>query len=74
MTRMTGPGCAVMCNLINTHTHTHSVKVSRVLPGIQQVSSLKKYMNASKIEDTYYLPSEHPPSHSGGEIVNPFTT
>ena len=24
MTRMTGPGCcAVMCNSINTHTHTH---------------------------------------------------
>ena len=24
MTRMTGPGCAVMCNLINTHTHTYT--------------------------------------------------
>ena len=23
MTRMTGPDCAVMCNIINTHTHTH---------------------------------------------------
>ena len=23
MTRMTGPDCAVMFNLINTHTHTH---------------------------------------------------
>ena len=23
MTRTTGPDCAVMCNLINTHTHTH---------------------------------------------------
>ena len=22
MTRMTGPDCAAMCNLINTHTHT----------------------------------------------------
>ena len=22
MTRMTGPDCAVMCNLLNTHTHT----------------------------------------------------
>ena len=36
MTRMTGPDCAVMCNLINTrahtphthaHTHAHSVDV-----------------------------------------------
>ena len=25
MTRMTRPDCAVMCNLINTHTHTHSL-------------------------------------------------
>ena len=24
MTRMTGPDCAVMCNLINTHTNTHT--------------------------------------------------
>ena len=24
MTRMTGPDCAVMCNLINTHTHTQA--------------------------------------------------
>ena len=23
-TRMTGPDCAVMCNLINTYTHTHT--------------------------------------------------
>ena len=22
---MTGPDCAVMCNLINSHTHTHTV-------------------------------------------------
>ena len=25
MTSMTGPDCAVMCNLINTHTHTHTL-------------------------------------------------
>ena len=25
MTRMTRPDCAVMCNLINTHTHTQNV-------------------------------------------------
>ena len=24
MTRMTGPDCAVMCNLINTYTHIHN--------------------------------------------------
>ena len=26
MTRMTRPDCAVMCNLINTQTHTHRKK------------------------------------------------
>ena len=29
MTRMTGPDCAVMCNLINTHTHTHTERDNR---------------------------------------------
>ena len=28
MTRMTGPDCAVMCNLINTHTHTRNTRTS----------------------------------------------
>ena len=34
MASMTGPDCAVMCNLINTHTHTHVkfVQVERVCP------------------------------------------
>ena len=27
MTRMTGPDCVVMCNLINRHTHTHSSSI-----------------------------------------------
>ena len=27
MTRMTGPDCAVMCNFLNTHTHTHTAGV-----------------------------------------------
>ena len=30
MTRMTGPDCAVMCNLINAHTHTHTWTGTRV--------------------------------------------
>ena len=32
MTRMTGPDCAVMCNLINTHTHTQTHVTSIVDP------------------------------------------
>ena len=27
MPRMTGPDCAVMCNLINTHTHIHVTSI-----------------------------------------------
>ena len=33
MTRMTGPDCVVMCNLINTHTHTHPL--SRLIRGFR---------------------------------------
>ena len=28
MTRMTGPDCAVMCNLMNTHTHTYTRRIN----------------------------------------------
>ena len=28
MARMTEPDCAVMCNIINTHTHTHPPSVA----------------------------------------------
>ena len=31
MTRMTRPDCAVMCNLINTHTHSVTVGFSSIL-------------------------------------------
>ena len=33
MTRMTGPDCAVMCNLINTHTHTVLVDSTLYIQG-----------------------------------------
>ena len=29
MTRMTGPDCAVMCNLINIHTYIHTYIIHR---------------------------------------------
>ena len=33
MTRMTGPDCAVMCNLINIHTYIHTyIQVSLIPP------------------------------------------
>ena len=31
MTRMTGPDCVVMCNLINTHTHTQGKRESNAI-------------------------------------------
>ena len=32
MTRMAGPDCAVMCNLIITHTHTHTHAINTRTP------------------------------------------
>ena len=32
MTRMTGPDCAVMCNLINIHTYIHTYILGRINP------------------------------------------
>ena len=45
MTRMTGPDCAVMCNLINTNTHTHYF----------QVNNGTLYFLAHHVEDILYL-------------------
>ena len=39
MTRMTRPECAVMCNLINTHIHTHTHIVWRRSRLTQQVGT-----------------------------------
>ena len=47
MTRMTGPDCAVMCNLINTHTHTHIRE--------WDLMCLKKNLNASMKIDLILL-------------------
>ena len=35
MTRMTGPDCAVMCNLINTHTHNKEAGGEHKVPRAQ---------------------------------------
>ena len=37
MTRMTRPDCAVMCNLINTHTHTHPIKYHEEFLSLQPI-------------------------------------
>ena len=45
MTRMSGPDCAVMCNLINTHTHTHTYR-----PPILSTSPLHTISRCGEIE------------------------
>ena len=40
MTRMTGPGCAVMCNLKNTHSHTHNKEAGGGAQGAQGSSKI----------------------------------
>ena len=58
MTRMTGPDCAVMCNLINTHTHT----VANRARGLLNREKKKKSGNAP--------PPSPPPRCSFGENTN----
>ena len=40
MTGMTGPDCAVMCNLINTHTHTQNGRLNPLRTGITEAGAL----------------------------------
>ena len=42
MTRMTGPDCAVMCNLINTHTLSIQEKTVTVQKELEKATSPKK--------------------------------
>ena len=55
MSRMTGPDCAVMCNLINTHTHTQKKK-QPVVTG---------YKNTIRKERTYDVVSIQRESGNG---------
>ena len=48
MTRMTRPDCAVMCNLINTHTHT-----KRILP--RKIADDNTMTCNRKVQSTGYL-------------------
>ena len=52
MTRMTGPDCVVMCNLINTHTHTHrdddNGTENRIGEGGREAKKRKKQQNSCR--------------------------
>ena len=54
MTRMTGPDCVVMCNLINTHTHTHTI-VSLILFEYLDYARLKENHYSNILEGICYL-------------------
>ena len=47
MTRVTGPDCAVMCNLMNTHTNTHVDK--RVLVQVR-TEAISRTVEAKEAE------------------------
>ena len=52
MTRMTGPDCVVMCNLINTHTHTlinHVYQLTRTLAFLARAETVESTSNT--VED-----------------------
>ena len=55
MTRMTGSDCAVMCNLINTHTHTHLLErlTERSMASalIEELNIVATEAKRSQIED-----------------------
>ena len=53
MTRMTGPDCTVMCNLINTHTHTH-----RAEGGQKSARNLKIAVDAVRETGETWVESE----------------
>ena len=73
MTRMTGPNCAVMCNLINTHTcvvrcnlintHTHNTRMHI----INSISSTGKHYI---LEAGEFLTSRGPYNPSREELRN----
>ena len=50
MTRMTGPDCAAMGNLIHTHTHTHTqtIKTTETITRSTDVSLLPRWLSLSK--------------------------
>ena len=45
MTRMTGPDCAVMFNLINTHKHTHKTHTALCRTGMYVMMDVCMYVS-----------------------------
>ena len=64
MTRMTGPDCVVMCNLINTHTHIHTHTYTPLFVGLGSCVCVKSL-------DIFYCDEIQ---CFGGSIVRIFTS
>ena len=56
MTRMTGPDCVVMCNLINTYIHTyiHTYYIHIQSPNVSKIGALQPL---EEIEETVQITS-----------------
>ena len=58
MTRMTGPDCVVMCNLINTYIHTtyihHDTDDRAGLRGYGQFKNIHTYIHNGGIRNKYH--------------------
>ena len=54
ITRMTGPDCAVMCNLMNAHTHTHTntTLLPRAVPVLLSVVLRVQYTRLTSAQST----------------------
>ena len=73
MTRMTGPDCAAMCNLINTHTHKRRLPFSRKMNSRARRHRPEKALGVSNLKINNTPPA--PPHtqlrrdlHFGGKV------
>ena len=68
MTRMTGSDCAVMCNLINTHTHTRSIVPSLYKTNACRFPLWHKYTITRNVVENHNIKSKN----KHGTISSPF--
>ena len=66
MTRVTGPDCAVMCNLINIHTHTHTLVGHGVRENSTSCDCAEIRTTSQRQKASRLLPNEPP----GGPVQN----
>ena len=73
MTRMTGPDCAVMCNLINIHTYIHTyihTNLSRHSSGCDRTPSDTKHPHSDRLGDEHSARNPDTPSTPAAETFH----